>query len=25
MMKRFESDGFEITVSLVPKREFDVE
>ena len=25
MMKRFESDGFEITVSLVPKREFDGE
>ncbi len=25
MMKRFESDGFEISVSLVPKREFDVE
>ena len=25
MMKRFESDGFEVTVTLVPKREFDAE
>ncbi len=25
MMKRFESDGFEVTVTLVPKREFDGE
>ena len=23
MMKRFESDGFEVTVTLVPKKEFD--
>lgn len=25
MMKRFECDGFEVTVTLVPKREFDDE
>ena len=25
MMKRFESDGFEVTVTMVPKREFDGE
>jgi len=25
MMKRFESDGFEVTVTLVPKRELDAE